>query len=141
MDAHTESDEDSEAELEFRSVLSGHLETTVVAAVGDFDLCNAADFKAKLLRALARGPLVLDLERTTFMDSAILQVLVAVHRRAGLLGTTFCLANVTRSTARCLEVTGLDAYLSIHPTVEDAIRAVGTQSGVAGDRKAVGTRP
>lgn len=133
MRAGTETDVDGVAELEFRSDPTGRVAATVVAAVGDFDLCNAADFKTKLLRALTRGPplLVLDLEHTTFVDSTILQVLVAIHRRAGLLGTAFCLANVTRSTARCLEVTGLDTYLSIHPSVDSATQACGKPSGIA----------
>jgi anti-sigma B factor antagonist len=111
----------------FESVVDPGGTMIVATPVGDFDLSNASDFKAQLLGALARVPrlLVVDFSRTTFIDSAILNALVAAHRRAELVGSAFCLTNLSERIAKPITITGLDSYLTLYPTVRDAAQAHG----------------
>lgn len=116
----------TEAEIGFDSTIGPGGEVVVATPVGEFDLCNATDFRTRLLAVLERRPrmLVLDLSATMFIDSVILSALVAVHGRAEEYEIGFCLTNLNRWTAKPLEITGLDTYLSIHPTVDATVRSI-----------------
>lgn len=113
----------------FESVTDSGGTMIVASPVGDFDLSNATDFKAQLLGALARTPrlLAVDLSQTTFIDSTILNALVAANRRAELIGSAFCLTNLSERIAKPITITGLDNYLSIFPTVREAAQAHGLE--------------
>jgi anti-sigma B factor antagonist len=115
--------------VHFESVAVSGGTMIVAKPVGEFDLSNATDIKAQLLGALARTPrlLAVDLAQTTFIDSTILNALVAVHRRAELVGSAFCLTNISAPISKPITITGLDTYLSIYPTVQDAAEAHGCQ--------------
>src|SRR5437016_5596808 len=96
-------------------------DAVVVRLAGELDLYNAEDARAALTEASGRSPerVVVDLGEVTFVDSTGLGVLVEArtklpNRRALLL------AAPQIETRRALEVSGLDRYLPVHETVEEA---------------------
>ena len=58
-------------------------EPTVIAPVGDLDITSAGELRTALADwpASARGGLLLDLSRVTFIDSSGLGVVLEVHER------------------------------------------------------------
>jgi anti-anti-sigma factor len=117
---------ETDADIRYDYLVGPAGSTVAVATpVGEFDVSNAADFKAQLLAALARTPavLVLDLSRMTFLDSTVLGALVAVHRRACAMGTVVRLANPTVTVIKLLTLTALDRVFPTYPTVHAAATA------------------
>jgi anti-sigma B factor antagonist len=99
-------------------------EAIVVRLAGELDLYNADDARAAIGEAAAQNPgrVVVDLSQVTFVDSTGLGVLVEgrtkLENRRALL-----LAAPQMETRRALEVSGLDRYLPVHETVDDALAA------------------
>ena len=82
----------------------------VVRFAGDLDFSNAADLEAQGTRALSQAPdrpLIVDLGEVRFIDSAGLGALIELKRRAGDLGTSMSLADVTEPARKVIAVTGL----------------------------------
>lgn len=97
-------------------------EAVVVAAAGDLDLGTAPLLRTRARAALDNRPgaLVVDLSGIAFCGSAGLQViaeLVAATRAAGL---PFAVVADGYAVRRALEITRLDATLSLHPTLAHA---------------------
>lgn len=88
-------------------------ETGAVATVapeGELDLARADGLRAALLEAArATEAVVVDLDEVTFMDSAVLGVLVGGVKRCRKQGVTFRVVNAKGSPRRAIELTGLDA--------------------------------
>jgi anti-anti-sigma factor len=100
-----------------------HQDSAVVLHVaGELDMLTTAKLQESITLALAERPalLVLDLARVTFLASSAMAAIVAAHQKAGEHGSLRVVAT-NRETARPLEVAGLDTYLSIYPTVDDAL--------------------
>jgi len=81
----------------------------VVTVSGDVDLANASELEPSILRALeaAPGPIVVDLEALTFIDSSGLRALVSASREARSRGASLQLRNVPRHAQRVLDISGL----------------------------------
>ena len=99
----------------------------VVTLRGEHDLSTATDVSRHIESALdsATG-LAIDLSETTFIDSAVLRVLITAQERAQKSGTGFAIAVADTSghgVHRLLTLTGLDSKLSTRPSREDAIAA------------------
>ena len=71
---------------------------------------------------LAREPetLVVDLREVTFFCSAGLQVLAAAHRK--LAERALRVVSDSAVTSGPLRTTGLDTWIGLHPTVDEALR-------------------
>lgn len=86
----------------------------VVSVVGEMDLAVVAEFLERALACLDRADalaLDLDLEGVSFIDSSGLGALVRVRKEAADRGKALTLVNVSASTHRLLEITGLqDAF-------------------------------
>jgi anti-sigma B factor antagonist len=97
-------------------------DTSVVAVEGELDLSTAPRLKWMLIDSLAAGrsQLVLDLSRTSFMDSTALGVLVGVRRK---LGATDRLAIVCTQAdvLKIFEYAGMDGAFAIFPTLDEAL--------------------
>jgi anti-anti-sigma factor len=105
---------------------------SVIEMSGEHDLSTAPGLREKLAGAIAeRDSIVVDLSATEFVDSSILGALLDARQdaQAGGLGFAVALADGARPVARVLEVTGLSSTLPVHATREEAIAAVGTESG------------
>lgn len=87
--------------------------TVVVVLEGEIDLCAAPEFEASLTR-LGAGhskPIVVDLDRVSFMDSAGVHVLLQFSLARGN-GNRLALAGGSPQVRRLLEVTGVRRYLT-----------------------------
>jgi len=83
-------------------------EGVVVAVAGELDLATAAQFEAALREQLAAGPVRLDLQGLSFMDSSGIRVLDAVLRDLAAMRRT----------------------LVIEPTLQPAVRQVIALTGM-----------
>ncbi|WP_158073544.1 anti-sigma factor antagonist [Actinophytocola xanthii] len=92
---------------------------------GEVDLNAMDDLRQAVDTALALAtapfPVIIDLERVTFLSSTGLGELVLATRRARELGCELRLVATGRAVARPIEVTGLDAELDVRPTLADAL--------------------
>ena len=85
-----------------------------IVARGQIDLFSAPRFKTALADAIDDGAVdvVVDLTAVDFVDSTALGVLVAVHKRLGLLGGTLAIISGDETLRRVLELTGLADRIS-----------------------------
>ncbi len=91
---------------------------------GEHDLSTADAIRAQLELSRSRGrPIVVDLTEATFIDSAVLGVLVGEHDRAKAEGLAFVLAipESPGGVRRLLELTGVDAVLPVAADRQQAI--------------------
>ncbi|MET3961503.1 anti-sigma B factor antagonist [Marmoricola sp. OAE513] len=99
---------------------TGHV---VVTVAGDHDLDTADDLRQQLFEAIGTNPqVVLDLSRMTFCDSVCLGVLVSSHQAAVSAGGWLRVAAPGTYIRRVLDLTRLDQVLSIHDSLEEAVR-------------------
>lgn len=104
----------------------------VIAEVaGDIDLSTVAELRGQLF-GLAEGgePLIVDLNRVTFIDSTGLGVLIAVARRAAAHGTDLHAVCSRPQTRKLLWLTGVDRRIPLTATVDGALMQL-TGSGDA----------
>jgi anti-anti-sigma factor len=97
---------------------------TVVRLSGELDLHNADDVRAALEQASANGSarIVVDLSAVEFLDSTVLGVFVQAHRRARG-DASFRLASPGPEPRRILQVAGVETYLDVHDSLDDALRS------------------
>jgi anti-sigma B factor antagonist len=102
---------------------------TVVVMRGEHDLSTADELRGRLDEVRAQGqPFVVDLTEVTFVDSAVLGVLIAAHDHAVGDGTRVGFAvGSGRAVRKIVDLTGLDAVLPITDTRAEALRAVGVR--------------
>ena len=95
----------------------------VIAAVtGDIDVSTVAGLRERLF-GLADGgqPLIIDLNRVTFIDSTGLGVLIGASRRAAGHGASVHAVCSRPQTRRLLWLTGVDRRIPLTATVEGAL--------------------
>jgi anti-sigma B factor antagonist len=94
----------------------------VLCVAGEIDLLSAPEFAEVVDSVLAEGPevLVVDLRAVTFFCSAGLQVLAAAHRK--LAERALRVVSDSPVTSGPLRTTGLDTWIGVHPTVDEALR-------------------
>ena len=95
---------------------------TVIAVGGRLTMATVAEFYEELTRALAGGSshLVIDLSRTTFVDSSGLGALVAGLRRARENHGDLRIAAPGEQASAVLALTNLDKVLLSYPSVQAA---------------------
>jgi anti-anti-sigma factor len=101
---------------------------TVVALAGEVDLSARDALDRALASALERGQsLVVDLSRTTLIDSTILGVLIAAHQDAEAREADLAMvvgdgpSDIVRSALR---ITGVDRVIAVHGDRAAALAAV-----------------
>lgn len=99
----------------------------VVSIGGEIDLSTAPAFAAAIAGALDDDPpvLVIELSEVRFMASAGLRILAATHDKLSKSAQVAIVAN-NPATSRPIQLTGLDQVMSLYPTLDDALTAVGT---------------
>lgn len=85
----------------------------MLALVGDLDPHTAPALADAIDAAGFDRPLVLDLEKISFIDSAGLRVLITAHEQATKAGRELRLRRPSKSARRVLELTGLTDHLII----------------------------
>jgi anti-sigma B factor antagonist len=98
----------------------------VVSVGGEIDLSTAPAFEAVIAEALEEDPpvLVIDLSEVTFLASVGLRILAATQEK---IGKSIQIAVVADNAAasRPMQLTGLDNLISLYPTVDEALTALG----------------
>lgn len=97
------------------SIAVAHLDGSVILAIrGEIDALTAPCLRRSIERACELGvPVVLDMERVTFMDSSAIAALIAASGLADRRPTSVQIQNPSDQVRRVLTVTGLDtAFLS-----------------------------
>lgn len=84
---------------------------------GEMDLSHVDALWSTALQALDATPrrLVADLSAVTFLDSAILGVLIRIHRAAGDRGRDVILHRPSPLVQRLLRITGLESMIRVEP--------------------------
>jgi anti-sigma B factor antagonist len=98
----------------------------VVSVGGEIDLSTAPAFEAVIAEALEEDPpvLVIDLSEVTFMASVGLRILAATQEKVGKSIQIAVVADNAAAT-RPMQLTGLDNLISLYPTVDEALTALG----------------
>ena len=99
----------------------------VVVVRGEHDLATAGDLRGSIETAVGRAAgVVVDLSRATFIDSAVLQVLLTGRDRADEAGVGYVIAlgdGTGHAVRRLLELTGLDRRLPLADGRDAAVQA------------------
>jgi anti-sigma B factor antagonist len=98
----------------------------VIAVAGEADLYSAPRLEAELEAAIAAGgrEIVVDLTRTTFIDSTALSVLVDATKRLRPEGGRILLVCVDKNLVKIFRITALDRLFPIFASRADAVRSV-----------------
>jgi anti-sigma B factor antagonist len=97
-------------------------DTHVVTVAGEIDLFTAPDFKQHVSAPIDSGVshVVVDLTKTTFIDSSSLGVLIGAHRRLKLRGGSLAIVCDNEAIVKTFRITGLDGVFTLVPTIDDA---------------------
>ncbi|MGZ4412517.1 MAG: STAS domain-containing protein [Gaiellaceae bacterium] len=97
----------------------------VISLAGEIDLYTAPEFKQQLIEDVQAGArmIVIDLTRTTFIDSTTLGVMVGAVKRLRENGGELSLVCRDQNITKIFEITGLDRVFPIHPSREEALSA------------------
>jgi anti-anti-sigma factor len=87
--------------------------STLVALAGEFDLAGIPALTTAL--RTATGPIVVDLQDVSFLDSATLAVLVQEHRRLQSAARRLVVVVGEHTPTTVFETTGIDRILTIRP--------------------------
>lgn len=97
-------------------------DVTVVAVDGVVDLVTAPGLEDTLAEVLETVPacVIIDLTAVTFLASVGLRILAETHERLGG-ERRFAVVATGPVTARPIQLTRLDEFLALYPSVEDAL--------------------
>jgi anti-sigma B factor antagonist len=111
-------------------------DVTVVAFHGDLDIVTASAVSAELAEVDPTSDVVVDLGRTTFVDSVTLSCFIVASRRHHRHGARFVLADAQGAVRRVLAITGLDHAMEYADSVPEARHQMTTpdQSAPTDDR-------
>lgn len=100
-------------------------ETAVIDIAGEIDIFTAPDVRRVGLEAITDGAtrVILDLTRTTFLDSTGLGVIIGLSKRVRPAGGDVVIVNVDDGIARTFEITGLNEIFRICATRAEALEA------------------
>lgn len=95
----------------------------VVWPEGELDLATAGILRAQLLSELERNPrsLIVDLSRTTYIDSTGLAVIIRAARE---LHGTLAVVTPRERIQRLFQATGLNTCVALHRSLDEALSAL-----------------
>ena len=94
----------------------------IVEVTGDIDMSTVAELRERLSGLADSGqPLIVDLNRVTFIDSTGLGALVAAARRAAAHGGSLHAVCSRPQTRKLLWLTGVDRRIPLTATVDGAL--------------------
>jgi anti-sigma B factor antagonist len=99
---------------------------TVVSIGGEIDLNTAPEFEAAIAAALEEDPpvVLIELSEVRFMASVGLRILAATREKASKSTQVAVIAS-SAAASRPIQLTGLDQVVSLYPTLDEALLAVG----------------
>ena len=94
----------------------------IVTVAGEIDISTVTPLRDRLFEVAASGaPLVVDLERVSFIDSVGLAVLVGAANRAAAHGGTLQVACALPKIRQLVRLTGLDCRIPLARTLGEAL--------------------
>lgn len=98
---------------------------TVLLVDGVVDLATSPPLEELLAELIEEEPtaLVVDLTDVSFLASVGLRILAETHERVGGTGK-FAVVATGPVTARPIQLTKLDEFLALYPTLDDALTAL-----------------
>lgn len=94
---------------------------------GEIDLKSSPAVRKALLACVAEPvPVIVDLGAVDYIDSSGVAGLVEAYQHTRKSGQGFALAQVSTPALRVLQLARLDRIFPIHPTLDEAITALGT---------------
>lgn len=97
-------------------------DVVIAEITGDIDISTVGGLRERLLGLADSGqPLIVDLNRVDFIDSAGLGVLVAVNRRVTQRGGSLHAVCSRPPTRKLLWMTGVDRRIPLTATVDGAL--------------------
>ena len=96
----------------------------VVTLPAEIDIANAERIGEELCAAFAPGvtTVIADMTRTRFCDSSGISMLVMAHRKATASHAELRLVALSTAVLRALTLVRIDHFLSVYPSVADALR-------------------
>jgi anti-sigma B factor antagonist len=96
----------------------------VVTPVGEIDLLTAPQFRDAIYRASRKEPaaMIVDLTRVTFLASAGMNLLLAMHREV-TRSAQFGIVADAPTTSRPLTMTGIDRIVGVYRLLSAALDA------------------
>ena len=106
-------------------------ETQIVAVVGEIDLFTAPEFKQRVSAPIDAGRerVVVDLTRTTFIDSSSLGVLIGAHRRLKRRGGSLTVVCDNEAILKTFRITGLDGVFALVSSLDEALHDDALRTG------------
>jgi anti-anti-sigma factor len=110
--------------MDLEIAVSERPEGMLVQPVGPLVTGTAPLLHERLLAILCRSPrtVILAMDEVVSLDAAGTSALVAINRRAGLMGTDLRFAEPRYEIARQIENEGLDRVFSMYPTIDAALK-------------------
>ena len=98
---------------------------TIVTAAGEIDIATATRLRERLVEAAADGrPLVADLDRVSFIDSAGIGALIGAAKRAAAYGGPLHVVCTRPQIRQLFRLTGLDRQLPLACTLDEALHVL-----------------
>lgn len=118
------------------SVTVRHDRGVAIAEVtGSIDMSTVAGLRERLLEVADRGlPMIVDLNRVDFIDSAGLGALVGAFRRASERGGSLHAVCSRPQARKLLWLTGVDRRIPLTATVDGALMLLNASGDVPGPR-------
>jgi anti-sigma B factor antagonist len=95
----------------------------VVKLAGEVDMSHSPGVHQALVEVLEKRPgrLVIDLTEVSYMDSSGVGILVDALRRVRVSGGKLVLVAVAPRVLSVLQITKLDQFFEMHPTLQEAL--------------------
>jgi len=115
----------------------------VVTTPEEIDITNAPGLRTALLDAAApgHGPVVVDMSRTQFCDSAGLHVLIRAHKQARAEGDDVLVVISATAVLRVFAISGLDRIMPNFSTLEEALAQTSITPSVNGSSAPAAPEP
>jgi anti-sigma B factor antagonist len=98
---------------------------TIVTAAGEIDIASVTRLRERLFEVAAHGrPLVADLDRVNFLDSAGIGALIGAAKRATASGGSLHVVCTRPQIRQLFRLTGLDRQLPPARTLDEALHAL-----------------
>lgn len=98
-----------------------------VSVFGELDQATAPELRRVLDQAVAKeGPVCVDLSECDFIDSTGLSLLLETQRRLADLRRGFAVCSARAEVRKLLELTGIDAAVSLFETRDEALSTLGS---------------
>jgi anti-anti-sigma factor len=101
----------------------------IVTVGGEIDIATVTQFRGGLVKmAISGQPLVADLDRVSFIDSAGLSALVGAANRAAAYGSSLHVVCAQPKIRQLFRLTGLDHRIPLARTLDEAREALAART-------------